>query len=492
MSLRGALAVAILLAQAAICRGEYPALQAALASAADQLAAEVEGKRTIVYVRDLASRDLPWRVRGALQAELIASLRSREVDAVPAEREPTFAWLADESKAKFAAGLARWKRTPGFDALVLGQLESRKDGLRADLAVYFREKPRVAKRLNVSFDAKALSLAANIPDLNRKVLEFVRQRFGQRIGDGECSNAATEALKSAGAERPGIYHWGRQLAEGEAFLPGDIVQFEAAKFVGKNGKVYAGFPHHTAIIEEVTSPRAVGVLQQNVGPAGKTISRAPLDFSDLQSGVVAIFRPTDGKSPLPITLLPRRREPAAIVKDASKRIDLLETIDPYLDAVHGIWHFVDGELTCHRETFARLQIPLDLPDSYSIQAIVKREAGQDQLGFGLVVGGRQVMLVLDSYGGTVAGLHLLDGKKANANPTSLRKVLLPLEATVRLEVRVTPNSVELSVDGQPTYKWVGDPGRLSVQPEWQVPRTDWLFLTSYHSYFRIKSLTLTP
>ncbi len=101
------------------------------------------------------------------------------------------------------------------------------------------------------------------------------------------------------------------------------------------------------------------------------------------------------------------------------------------------------------------------------------------------------MLVLDSHPGDSVGLHLLDGKQVHEQPTVQHKVLLPLDATVRLEVRVTPDTVELFVDEKPTFQWKGDPKQLSLQPEWEVPHKDWLFLASHFSDFQITMLTLS-
>jgi hypothetical protein len=328
--------------------------------------------------------------------------------------------------------------------------------------------------------------------LNRAVVEFVRKRLGQAIASGDCAAAAEEALKNAKARQWGVYHWGRQLGDQEAWLPGDIIQFEGAKFAAENGNVYQDFPHHTAIVDEVDSPQKVHVLHQNFGKAGKIISRDQLNLSHLKCGTVVFFRPADGTSPLPVSLLPRRRTPARVVKDAAGRIDLLQTIDPHLDSVHGIWHTWFGWLTCHRENFARMQIPVDVPESYVLNATVKRNEHNEMFGIGLVVGGRQVLLALDSFGGEYLGLHHFDGKDSKSNETTQHVTVLPMNTPVRLEIRVTPRSIELRADGKPTFQWEGDPSHLSLDNAWAIPRKDWLFLAEWYSGFAITELTLTP
>lgn len=476
----------------ASARAEYPALKAVLDDAVAKVAETAKENRTLVFVFDATQDPQPWRLRGAIQTEVVARLKECGVDAIDIEREPAFSWLSSKDKAPAAVDVTRWRKGAEFDALVIGQLLQKREGMELRLAVHTRSPAKTKSVPPIRIDKKALSLEANIPPLNQKVVDFVRKHLGQKIASGECSAAAEEALKEVQAKQAWMYHWGRQLGDQEAWLPGDIIQFEGVKFAGESGNVYLGYVHHTAIIEVVVSPQSVRVLEQNTAKAGKTISRAELNFSQLKSGSVVFFRPSDGTSPLPISLLPRRRTPARLVKDASGQIDLLKTIDPHLDSVHGIWNTWQGYLNCHPERWARLQIPVDLPESYVLRATVKRDYEKDQFDFGLVVGGRQVVLALDCYGGDCLGLHRVDGKDAQSNETTQRVSLLPMNTTVALEVHVTARSIELRVDGKSTLKWEGDPMSLSLDDEWAIPRKDWLFLGEWSSSFQISELTLTP
>lgn len=486
-----AVSVSVLLSTAR-CSAEYPALEKTLAQSIEKIAAGIKREKTLVCVYDVTGSVPLWRVRGAIQTEVAAGLRAKQVDAVELEYEPAFDWLTTSAQPGSGKDIARWKKAPEkFDALVIGQLKSKSRQFDLQIAVHRRLVAKPVILPAVVLKEQTLSLEANIPKLNLQVVEFVRQRVGEMIGNGECSTAADEALKAGHAKQFGIYHWGRQLGEHEAWLPGDIIQLEAAKFTDNSGQAYMGFSHHTAIVEETVGPQVVRVLHQNFGKAGKTISRATMNFDDFRSGSVVFYRPTGGTSSLPISLLPRRRTSAEIVNDAAKRIDLLKTINPQLDTVHGIWHTWNGWLQTHGEGFNRLQIPVDIPPAYSIKAIAKRTAGQQGLGFGLVVGGRQTMLVLDSHPGDVTGLHLLDGKQVHEQPSVPHKKALPIGQAVNLEVRVAPQTVELLIDGEGRFQWAGDVRRLSLQPQWEMPRKDWLFLTSHFSDFEITSLTLS-
>src|SRR5262249_45759506 len=80
----------------------------------------------------------------------------------------------------------------------------------------------------VALHLAATPPAAPIPPLNQKVLEFARERIGEKVADGQCLSLAVEALRYAGAKRypfdpGGDYVWGRPGASFKEALPGDIL-----------------------------------------------------------------------------------------------------------------------------------------------------------------------------------------------------------------------------------------------------------------------------
>jgi hypothetical protein len=136
-----------------------------------------------------------------------------------------------------------------------------------------------------------------LPPINARVLKFAESNLGKQVGNGECWTLADQALASAKAKRPGRngykpYEFGRPLKADEAPLPGDIVQFEMAKFVSKKGGV-AEMPHHTAIVAKVTSSK-FEVLHQNWNNS-RDVSRFRFDLNDLKNGTVTFFRPQAGQ-----------------------------------------------------------------------------------------------------------------------------------------------------------------------------------------------------
>lgn len=131
--------------------------------------------------------------------------------------------------------------------------------------------------------------------LGQQVASYLTSKMGTRIGGGECSHMAIEALRVSGAkfirwyESPPVAELtrGSQVA-GKRFQVGDIVQFENAAF--SNGRFTR---HHTQVVAAVDgNGRITKVFEQNVG-GNRTVRRNnAVDLTKLTGGTVTIYRPT--------------------------------------------------------------------------------------------------------------------------------------------------------------------------------------------------------
>jgi len=150
------------------------------------------------------------------------------------------------------------------------------------------------------------------PTLAEKILTFCTQHKGEKVGDGECSSLADNALKDAGAkgrsaEKPnkGDYVWGEPVytqVTGEAkpqgkltdIKPGDIIQFRDVKLAGKeaNGWTYTmSFGHHTAVVAAVENGGAtIRIFHQNYG-GKRVVMDGVLHPADLKEGWLRFYRP---------------------------------------------------------------------------------------------------------------------------------------------------------------------------------------------------------
>jgi hypothetical protein len=139
-----------------------------------------------------------------------------------------------------------------------------------------------------------------LPDLNRKVLKFAEDNQGKQVGNGECWTLAVEALAYAGARPPGakgvgVYDFGRKLDDGEKILPGDVMQFEKAKFVHKTatGSSWVALPHHTGVVAKVEGMK-ISLLHQNY-KGKRTVQLTTINVDERTEGTVQFFRPIPKK-----------------------------------------------------------------------------------------------------------------------------------------------------------------------------------------------------
>ena len=138
----------------------------------------------------------------------------------------------------------------------------------------------------------SLAQCDETPNINASILEFVDNSMGKKIGRGECWDLAKGALDYAEAKLVDVYEFGRLLDKDECIYPGDIIQFENVKTeISNNGWTsYQSFPHHTAIIYEVTTQTDLILAHQNVDGKRKVVTSQFISSSVIE-GDLKIYRP---------------------------------------------------------------------------------------------------------------------------------------------------------------------------------------------------------
>lgn len=148
--------------------------------------------------------------------------------------------------------------------------------------------------------ARALAQDHELPAVNRRILEYVQEQHGRKVGRGECWDLAAAALDRAGAKWDGDHGFGRELdLRRDSILPGDIVQFEGAEFQWKEGNAIhtSRMPHHTAVVVGVLAPGVFTMAEQNTQATGRKVGFARLDLSQRTKGSVRLFRPVAISAP---------------------------------------------------------------------------------------------------------------------------------------------------------------------------------------------------
>lgn len=161
--------------------------------------------------------------------------------------------------------------------------------------------------------AMSFSPACHGQTLNSKVATFLAGKVGTRVGGGECAHAASEALRSSGAEftnadlgpdspSAGDYVWGTlvksiSIVNGRwtdskpatKLLAGDIIQYRNTKFVYPTSTTTA--TQHTSVVAAVnTAGSATFVYEQNFNGI-RSVRRNSIDLTKLVSGYLMIYRP---------------------------------------------------------------------------------------------------------------------------------------------------------------------------------------------------------
>jgi hypothetical protein len=150
---------------------------------------------------------------------------------------------------------------------------------------------------------------ASDASLGDSIVSFARSKVGQKVGDGECTSLAVQALRHCHARRPDPVkgEWGDEVKAFRDLQPGDVLQFENAVFVKQHVRedgailtLTTSFPHHTAIVARVRKrgPKPVLIIvHQNAGVAGedtevqKLVTEWTLEMATKRGGTVTAYRP---------------------------------------------------------------------------------------------------------------------------------------------------------------------------------------------------------
>jgi len=130
------------------------------------------------------------------------------------------------------------------------------------------------------------------PTLNGRIVDFVQQNYGKRVGDGSCWSLAAKAYESAGAKMFPPYGkdvdhvWGDRIAtftpgstpDLRDLKPGDVLQFRNVQILQEippGGKFPRGgwhtlnYRHHTAVVVGVDVDRiTIEIFEQHTSPEG--------------------------------------------------------------------------------------------------------------------------------------------------------------------------------------------------------------------------------
>ncbi len=179
---------------------------------------------------------------------------------------------------------------------------------------------------------------------------------------------------------------------------------------------------------------------------------------------------------------------------AEESKDLLQQVALPRDAVAGTWSWDRESVRFHGDAgWARLVLPGRVPDKYCLSLRVTREAGDQIFVLGLVAGGKTTTVLIDGWGGGVAGIDRIKGLSGKDNASTHRGFRFTNGKPTDIECAVNANLIRVSCDGEVLIDWHGDFATLSAAEDWKVPGDNSLFIGAWKpSPFIVDKVRLTP
>ena len=134
----------------------------------------------------------------------------------------------------------------------------------------------------------------DVPDLNKGIIQYVKEHIHKKVARGECWDLAAEPLNMLGANWDKMYGFGKKVdIRYDCIYPGDIIQFEGVivKVINGNKTITEMMEHHTAIIYEVKDKNNFVLAHQNTGDFGRKVGLSALNIKDITDGRFTIYQP---------------------------------------------------------------------------------------------------------------------------------------------------------------------------------------------------------
>ncbi len=176
----------------------------------------------------------------------------------------------------------------------------------------------------------------------------------------------------------------------------------------------------------------------------------------------------------------------------AKTVDLLKRIDLKRDLVSGDALLENGKLIFRSTVDSRVTVVYEPPRNYDVQLDVLRTEKNGTLVFILILDGKQVAVMLDSFWMKVSGLTYVDGLDLDAvgNDSAYRHPVLPLGEKMQVRCQIRGPRLKIDVGDKTILNWKGKNSRTSVPGNWATPNTKALMI-GCHTPFEVSRMELT-
>lgn len=165
---------------------------------------------------------------------------------------------------------------------------------------------------------------------------------------------------------------------------------------------------------------------------------------------------------------PEQPEPSAPLP-GTPEIDLLALVDPTRDAVKGAWTIENGRLVSDDGNASRLEIPYVLPEEYTFTIEFVRRSGNDAVNQILSHAGKVFVWQMGGWDNTVFGLSEIAGRRADENPTAVRKERCLENGRIYTStVEVRRDRVTVWFNNRKLVEWKTDYRDLGMNDDWRL------------------------
>lgn len=161
-------------------------------------------------------------------------------------------------------------------------------------------------------------------------------------------------------------------------------------------------------------------------------------------------------------------------------VNLLPLVDPGT-AMAGQWQLNDRELSVNRVRWARIALPVNVPDEYDLEVTFTRNSGENSIALIFARNGHQATLDIDAWGQNLAGFQNIDGRTCEVNATRVTGYRLINGQQYQARLAVRRDRIQAFLDGELITTYIGDGSNLSLIPQWQLPEQTLIGLGAYYS-----------
>ena len=149
--------------------------------------------------------------------------------------------------------------------------------------------------LSVFLFSKTDAQTTTTPELNKKILKYVKSVEGKKVDRGECWDLANQALILVNADWDKAFVYGDKLdPKKDVIFPGDLIQFDDIKiqYTEGNATYTETMGQHTAIVYKVLGDGIFEIAHQNTGFSGRKVGISKLNINYIIKGDIYFYRPT--------------------------------------------------------------------------------------------------------------------------------------------------------------------------------------------------------